>query len=81
MELSKKLCASSDGSNVWAHFLLSSINTPSNQLRTNVQWHVEELTDWQNSRIYKWNVSIIIIILLFKCMTKCFAAGMSHAFI
>ncbi len=30
-------------------FPLRGPSTPSNQLQTNVQWHVEELTDWQNS--------------------------------
>ena len=47
-------------------------STPSNQLQTCVQRHVEELSRWQNSRTYQKNVSIIIIIFLFKCMNKRF---------
>lgn len=42
---------------------------------------VQELTDWQKCRLFRWNLCVIIIILLFKCMRKCFAAGTSHAFI
>lgn len=59
-------------------------STHSNQLRPNFQSHMPELTRLPGvagSVLRGENVSVVGIIVLFKCMNKCATAGASLSFI